>query len=331
MLKIGEQSFQAKVKQHTLSNFYLQQWRNEGDCIYCLMRRNENIIRLKKDTSSVAAQKNFYKVVITPNVYKVIHYIYKDTIVYDFFIQGKSQFDLLCFLNIFPSLYNFEDDDKRSDFIKLKEIAENNYIEDSYSRIEKQISQQFKLLNSFVDKAFHIDKSDSKNFFEGLKKDRDFFDGILAWFIVQGLRCEESKNRFLKEIENRDSICKALTSEEKNSVAILMMFFEIFVWMQDMNKKRLRLDMGINNTNTDFITSNSPILNKSLGENIFLETPLHPKIWAKLGECNDKDSGHYIAVSEISNVLEVRELNKLIKSMSPDYLFATTEKQLKEI
>lgn len=331
MLKIGEQSFQAKVKQHTLSNFYLQQWRNEGDCIYCLMRRNENIIRLKKDTSSVAAQKNFYKVVITPNVYKVIHYIYKDTIVYDFFIKGKSQFDLLCFLNIFPSLYNFEDDDKRSDFIKLKEIAENNYIEDFYSRIEKQISKQFKILNDFVHKVFHSDKSDMEKFFNRLVRNRDFLDSLLVWFIVQGSRDEDSKNRYLNEVEDRDSIYKILTKEEKNSVAILMMFFDIMLRWQDLSKRRLILSISVNNTNADFITSSSPILNKSLGEKVFLETSLHPKIWVKLVECNDKKSGHSIEVSKINNDLEVQELNNLIKSVSPDYLFATTEKQLKEI
>lgn len=307
------------INQHFVSNFYLQIWRKNGR-LFCL--RDNKIIELKANTSSVAAKKLFYKVEkITDNVIKLLYYRYSKYLeLYEVFF-GDLEF--LKFMSEYDSKYP-DTINRMDDFEKLQELCKVNFLEKKYSKMENKIAMLLGTINS----TEYLSQELLTNIFSDCNNECY----ILLFLYSQYFRTINFYNIMEKELCSVWYGKTQLSPEEKASFIKLSLYAEAIKNTFLAIQNGFKLEFIFNSTKVDFLTSDHPVFSDVVQGKIILSAPISPKLLIRLRQPENKvKMSKKIKFECIHSVSRIKKFNKILINKKNNIYFSTSKEQLHQI
>ena len=306
------------INQHFVSNFYLQIWRKNGR-LFCL--RDNKIIELKANTSSVAAKKLFYKVEkITDNVIKLLYYRYsKYPKLYEFFWRDL---EFLKFVSEYDSKYpDTININRMDDFKKLQELYQVNFLEKKYSNMEYKIAILLRTINS----TEYLSQEVLTNIFSDCNNECY----ILLFLYSQYFRTINFYNIMEKELCGLWYGKTKLSPEEKDSFIKLSLYAEALKKTFLAIQNGFELEFIFNSTKVDFLTSDHPVFSDMVQGKIILSAPISPKLLIRLRYPENKVNK--IKFQRINSALKIKKFNKILINKRNNIYFSTSKEQLYQV
>lgn len=304
------------INQHFVSNFYLQIWRKNGR-LFCL--RDNKIIELKANTSSVAAKKLFYKVEkITDNVINLLHYRYsKYPKLYEFFWRDL---EFLKFVSEYDSKYP-DTINRMDDFKELQELYQVNFLEKKYSNMEYKIAILLRAINS----TEYLSQEVLTNIFSDCNNECY----ILLFLYSQYFRTINFYNIMEKELCGVWYEKTKLSPEEKDSFIKLSLYAEALKKTFLAIQNGFELEFIFNSTKVDFLTSDHPVFSDVVQGKIILSAPISPKLLIRLRYPENKVNK--IKFQRINSALKIKKFNKILINKRNNIYFSTSKEQLYQV
>lgn len=238
-----------KTRQHYVPKAYLKYWKSDilsskgaKSGVFALFKK-ENKIGFCTNLSNISQEKFFYQLNIDDDVYAILNYRYKN--------RGVVAEELLKEFHLLSVVEKYKEN-KELNYEGL-DVININYLENKYEIIERKLNKTLESINNNLYSYLNSIKT----------RELDFKD-LIGLFFTQHFRTnvmlEKLDDFFGPMYIGRGDERKELTDEQKRSYLRSSIFLESMLSVDDFLKEKFCVELLINNSNNNFISSDSPAI-----------------------------------------------------------------------
>ena len=285
----------AVKKQHYVSRFYLKNWLSKSNGKIKVYNKKNNKEYFCTDLNSISQERFFYELHITQNVFDLILSRYYTKALNNPFLKEFIELsNLLLRLNEYQN-------DKNYNYEKTK-VINKNVLEKEYSKIENVISNVINQINNDLNTYLHE-----------LKKNPKKSLALIELFNIQFYRTKQMReklNDIIKKLfVKKDNIEKKLSDDETIAFFKIMQYLDPLIESQKIIENGFSIELIKNNTENNFITSNSPAIIDKVDGKYMGFMPITPSIFLIVQFQTTAKKFNY---REINDAITVNALNSKI-------------------
>jgi hypothetical protein len=245
-----------KKNQHYVSKFYLEQWLADGRLFVKRTEGDEFTVFDKRNGQGIGTERYFYGIQVDGDVLDTLNHMFAEKSLSNKAIEIHLQ--RLTGLKLLDDVINKEIGIVNRDEKLLENVKEAfrhmnlHHLEDSYEKIETAISVEIKkFTNSALEESWH----------------KPTYETAMSIFLLFGTQLFRSKEKMaelqslIPEIHvDRNGVKKTLTSEQRDTVLKLMVFFHAQEFSSYLEKSGCSVTITRNFTDLGYLTSDSPSL-----------------------------------------------------------------------